>query len=67
MACRRCRGLMIEECHSDLMLEHSVWRCVNCGAIFDPTMPNPPAPSLALHAPGARHRRAPRPAGTSLR
>ena len=67
MACRRCAGLMIEECHSDLMFEHSMWRCINCGAIFDPTMPAHPEPALVLQTVGARQRRAPRPAGTSLR
>jgi hypothetical protein len=67
MACRRCEGLMVEEWHSDLMIEHSFWRCVNCGAIFDPTLPSNPALNFVVQALGVRPRRAARPAGSSLR
>ena len=67
MACSRCKGMMVEECHSDLMLEHSFWRCVNCGAIVDPTIPAQSALTLVVQAVGLRQRRAARPAGSSLR
>jgi len=67
MACRRCHGFMIEEYHSDLMLEGSFWRCINCGAISDPNMRPQPDPTLTLQAVGGKQRRVPRPAGTSLR
>ena len=67
MACSRCKGMMVEECHSDLMFEHSFWRCVNCGAIVDPTIPAQSALALAVQAVGLRQRRAARPAGSSLR
>lgn len=67
MNCRRCHGFMIEECHSDLLLEHSFWRCINCGAIYDPEAEAHPEPIPALQTAGGRQRRAPRPAGTSSR
>ena len=68
MACRRCHGFMIEECHSDLLLEHTFWRCINCGAIFDPEAEaHPPEPLRELQVAGGRHRRAPRPGGMSTR
>ncbi len=38
MECRRCRGLMASEWCSELFIEAYVWRCINCGAIVDPTI-----------------------------
>ncbi len=38
MVCRRCQGFMVPEWCTDL--EFDIWtlRCVNCGAIVDPTI-----------------------------
>lgn len=38
MTCRRCKGLMVPEWCSELFIEAYVIRCVNCGAIVDPTI-----------------------------
>lgn len=67
MACRRCNGFMVEEWHSDIMLEHSLWRCVNCGAIVDPFLQSHPPTIFAVEPTPLRQRRAARPVGSSLR
>jgi hypothetical protein len=67
MACRRCKGLMVEEWHFDLMLEHSFWRCVNCGAVVDPTIQSQPELRLSLQVVGSKQQRAARPVGSSSR
>lgn len=38
MECHRCRGYMVPEWCSELFIEAYVMRCVNCGAIVDPTI-----------------------------
>lgn len=38
MECRRCKGLMVPEWCSELFIEAYVMRCLNCGAILDPTI-----------------------------
>ena len=43
MICQRYDGLMVRERYDDLELgsaghEISAWRCLNCGAIVDPTI-----------------------------
>jgi hypothetical protein len=67
MACHRCKGFMVEEWHSDLSLEQSFWRCVNCGAIEDPTVPIQAQFTPVVHVAGLKQRRAARPVGSSVR
>ncbi len=38
MECRRCHGLMVEEWCTELDFDGYIRRCVNCGAILDPTI-----------------------------
>ncbi len=38
MKCKRCLGFMVPEWCSELFIEAYVMRCVNCGAIVDPTI-----------------------------
>ena len=38
MKCHRCEGLMVPEWCADLLVETYLMRCVNCGAITDPTI-----------------------------
>ncbi len=36
--CRRCQGFLVQEWCSELFIEAYYMRCVNCGAIMDPTI-----------------------------
>ena len=38
MKCPKCNGLMYTECLSDFMLVFDIWKCINCGALIDPTI-----------------------------
>jgi hypothetical protein len=38
MECRRCKGLMVKERFSDYLRMVYAWKCLNCGAIIDPTI-----------------------------
>jgi len=38
MQCRKCKGLMVRERFSDYFLIVYAWKCINCGAIVDPTI-----------------------------
>jgi RNase P subunit RPR2 len=39
MTCRKCKGLMVTEWICEFLEKDAyVWRCVNCGAIVDPTI-----------------------------
>ncbi len=40
MQCRKCKGLMVRERFSDYFLMVYAWKCINCGAIVDPTITN---------------------------
>ncbi len=58
MRCRRCQGLMVEDCFLVLgdargHLWLRGWRCVNCGEVIEPGI--------------ARHRRSQRSRGAPLR
>ena len=48
MDCPRCKGFMVDEWCGELEVEAFLRRCVNCGAILDPTIArNQGAPSDA--------------------
>ena len=36
--CSRCKGLMVKEWFSDYLHIVYAWKCLNCGAIIDPTI-----------------------------
>ena len=38
MECGRCKGLMVRERFSDYLLIVYAWKCLNCGAMVDPTI-----------------------------
>src|ERR1700745_1340096 len=38
MQCGKCKGLMVRERFSDYFLIVYAWKCINCGAIVDPTI-----------------------------
>ena len=38
MDCPRCKGFMVDEWCGELEVEAFLRRCVNCGAILDPTI-----------------------------
>ena len=38
MPCRRSKGLMVPEWCSARLVEAYIMRCVNCGALTDPTI-----------------------------
>ena len=38
MTCGRCKGLMVNEWRPDFTPETFVWRCINCGHVFDPVL-----------------------------
>lgn len=38
MKCLKCEGFMCLEEYGDYFLSFKAWRCVNCGAILDPTI-----------------------------
>lgn len=39
MRCRRCKGLMVTEWLWEFVQKDAfIWKCVNCGAIVDPTI-----------------------------
>jgi hypothetical protein len=38
MDCPKCKGLMVTERFSDYFLICDAWKCLNCGAVVDPTI-----------------------------
>ena len=39
MRCHKCKGLMVTEWLSEFLQKDAfIWKCVNCGAIVDPTI-----------------------------
>jgi hypothetical protein len=38
MHCSKCKGLMVQERLSDYFLVWYAWKCLNCGAMVDPTI-----------------------------
>jgi uncharacterized Zn finger protein len=38
MDCPKCKGLMVKERFSDYTLTCDAWKCLNCGAVVDPTI-----------------------------
>jgi len=48
MECAKCKGLMISERFSDYFFTCYAWKCLNCGAVVDPTIAQnrrrPPSP-----------------------
>jgi hypothetical protein len=38
MDCPKCKGLMVKERFSDYILICDAWKCLNCGAVVDPTI-----------------------------
>jgi hypothetical protein len=38
MDCPKCKGLMVKERFSDYVLVCDAWKCLNCGAVVDPTI-----------------------------
>jgi hypothetical protein len=38
MDCPKCNGLMVTERFSDYFLSCVAWKCLNCGAVVDPTI-----------------------------
>jgi len=39
MECPKCKGMMVLDRFSDFFLVFYAWKCMNCGAIIDRTIP----------------------------
>ena len=38
MDCSKCKGWMVQERCADYFLVWYAWKCLNCGAVVDPTI-----------------------------